>query len=183
MYRYFCFSVRHYLCCSASTEYARAVGPADGSSAVAARGGEEVLRNMASDHCDCTQPQCLPPRLQATMSDSGPTAIRRTAPCCAADPWREPPGYSAQHGASRLATPYNRARQYVRRLTRPMTKRSKFLIHARRLHNALRHSIENMDTAPQNLATERPLFEHFASGMYLAGILAFLRASTERRRV
>jgi hypothetical protein len=55
-----------------------------------------------------------------------------------------------------------------------MADRAEFLIHARRLHNALRHSIENMDVAPEKLATERPLFEHFASGMHLAGCLAFL---------
>lgn len=55
-----------------------------------------------------------------------------------------------------------------------MTDRAKFLIHARRLHNALRHAIENMDTPPEKLTTERPLFEHFASGIYLAGCLAFL---------
>jgi hypothetical protein len=55
-----------------------------------------------------------------------------------------------------------------------MSERTKFLIHARRLHNALRHAIENMDVSPEKLSTERPLFEHFASGMYLAGCLAFL---------
>lgn len=55
-----------------------------------------------------------------------------------------------------------------------MVNRNEFLIHARRLHNALRHAVENMDVAPDKLAVERPLFEHFASGMYLAGCLAFL---------
>lgn len=55
-----------------------------------------------------------------------------------------------------------------------MTGRTAFLIHARRLHNALRYAIENLDVTPQQLATERPLFEHFACGMYLAGSLAFL---------
>lgn len=55
-----------------------------------------------------------------------------------------------------------------------MTERAKFLIHARRLHNALRYAIENMDVAPEKLPTERPLFEHFSSGMYLAACLAFL---------
>lgn len=55
-----------------------------------------------------------------------------------------------------------------------MADRTEFLIHARRLHNALRHAVENMDVAPEKLAIERPLFEHFASGIYLAGCLAFL---------
>jgi hypothetical protein len=47
-------------------------------------------------------------------------------------------------------------------------------MYARRLHNALRHEIENMDVSPDKLPTERPLFEHFGSGLYLAGCLAFL---------
>lgn len=55
-----------------------------------------------------------------------------------------------------------------------MVDRTKFLIHARRLHNALRHAVENMDVAPEKLAVERPLFEHFASGIYLTGCLASL---------
>lgn len=55
-----------------------------------------------------------------------------------------------------------------------MADRAEFLIHARRLHNALRHAVENIDVAPDKLAIERPLFEHFASGIYLAGCLAFL---------
>ncbi|HEY9098314.1 MAG TPA: hypothetical protein VIN38_05525 [Thiobacillus sp.] len=55
-----------------------------------------------------------------------------------------------------------------------MVDRSEFLIHARRLHNALRYAIENMDVAPDKLAIERPLFEHYASGIYLAGSFAFL---------
>lgn len=55
-----------------------------------------------------------------------------------------------------------------------MVDRTEFLMYARRLHNALRHEIENMDVSPEKLPTERPLFEHFASGLYLAGCLAFL---------
>ena len=55
-----------------------------------------------------------------------------------------------------------------------MVDRTEFLMYARRLHNALRHEIENMDVSPDKLPTERPLFEHFASGLYLAGCLAFL---------
>lgn len=56
-----------------------------------------------------------------------------------------------------------------------MPDRSKFLVHARRLHNALRRAIEDGDAPPETwLSVERPLFEHFASGMYLAGVLAFL---------
>ena len=55
-----------------------------------------------------------------------------------------------------------------------MVDRTEFLMYARRLHNALRHAIENMDVSPDQLPTERPLFEHFASGLYLAGCLAFL---------
>jgi hypothetical protein len=55
-----------------------------------------------------------------------------------------------------------------------MFDRTEFLMYARRLHNALRHEIENMDVSPDKLPLERPLFEHFASGLYLAGCLAFL---------
>lgn len=55
-----------------------------------------------------------------------------------------------------------------------MANRKEFLIHARRLHNALRQAIEDLDVSPDDLLAERPLFEHFASGIYLAGCLAFL---------
>jgi hypothetical protein len=58
-----------------------------------------------------------------------------------------------------------------------MVDRNEFLIHARRLHNALRYAVENMDIAPDKLAVERPLFEHFASGIYLAGCFAFLEGT------
>jgi len=57
-----------------------------------------------------------------------------------------------------------------------MSDRTEFLIYARRLHNALRHSIEDGDgrTDDHWKNVERSLFEHYTCGMYLAGSLAFL---------
>ena len=50
------------------------------------------------------------------------------------------------------------------------------MIFGRRLHNALRKVIEDGDgrTDDQWLKTERPRFEHYACGMYLSGVLAYL---------
>ena len=45
----------------------------------------------------------------------------------------------------------------------------------RRFHNLFRNVIENGDGRdPEVLAKERPVFEHFSSGMYLSGCLAYL---------
>ena len=57
-----------------------------------------------------------------------------------------------------------------------MTDRSNFLIYARRIHNALRHAIEDGDGREDAkwIVDERPLFEHAACGMYLIGCLAYL---------
>lgn len=51
------------------------------------------------------------------------------------------------------------------------------LVHSRRLHNALRHAIEDGDGMaghPKWENDERPGFEHHACGMYLISILAKL---------
>ena len=55
-----------------------------------------------------------------------------------------------------------------------MVNRTEFIMYARRFHNALRREIDDMDVSPDKLPAERPLFEHFACGLYLAGCLAFL---------
>ena len=57
-----------------------------------------------------------------------------------------------------------------------MADRSEFLIYARRIHNALRHAIEDGDGRKDDvwLTVERPLFEHYSCAMYLSGCLSFL---------
>lgn len=57
-----------------------------------------------------------------------------------------------------------------------MAGRTEFIIYARRVHNALRHAIEDGDgrTDDQWLHKERPLFEHYSCAIYLAGCLSFL---------
>jgi len=57
-----------------------------------------------------------------------------------------------------------------------MAHRSEFLIFGRRLHSALRHAIEDGDgrTDDKWVNEERPLFEHSACGIYLAGCMSFL---------
>ena len=57
-----------------------------------------------------------------------------------------------------------------------MAHRSEFLIFGRRLHNALRHAIEDGEgrTDDEWINVERPLFEHGACGIYLAGCMSFL---------
>ena len=54
--------------------------------------------------------------------------------------------------------------------------RTTFLVHARRLHYSIRHQIENFDgrTDPEWRNVERPIFEHYACGMYLINCLAYL---------
>lgn len=57
-----------------------------------------------------------------------------------------------------------------------MSERSEFLIFGRRLHNALRHAIEDGDGRSDSewMLKERPLFEHYSCAMYLTGCLAYL---------
>ena len=49
-------------------------------------------------------------------------------------------------------------------------------MYARRLHNALRHAIEDGDgrTDDHWVNVERPIFEHYSCSMYLSGMLAYL---------
>jgi len=49
-------------------------------------------------------------------------------------------------------------------------------MYARRLHNALRHAIEDGDgrTDDHWINVERPIFEHYACSMYLSGVLSYL---------
>ena len=57
-----------------------------------------------------------------------------------------------------------------------MAKRSEFLVLARRLHDAFRHAVTDGDghTDETWITSEKPLFDHYACGMYLAGTLAFI---------
>ena len=57
-----------------------------------------------------------------------------------------------------------------------MSDRSEFLVLARRLHNAFRHAVSDGDgrTDATWVESEKPLFDHYACGWYLAGTLAFL---------
>jgi hypothetical protein len=57
-----------------------------------------------------------------------------------------------------------------------MANRSEFLVLARRLHNAFRHAVTDGDGRTDDawIKSERPLFDHYACGMYLAGTLAFI---------
>ena len=57
-----------------------------------------------------------------------------------------------------------------------MADRTQFLMYARRLHDALKHSIEDGDGRKDKewLEIERPWFEHYACAMYLSGTLSFL---------
>lgn len=57
-----------------------------------------------------------------------------------------------------------------------MVDRNEFLIFGRRIHNALRHAIEDGDGRKDDkwINDERPLFEHSLCGLYLAGCLSFL---------
>jgi hypothetical protein len=64
-----------------------------------------------------------------------------------------------------------------------VTNDSEIRIHGRRLHNALRHAIEDGDGMagkPEWEDDERPGFEHHASGMYLISILAKLEGRIGR---
>ena len=56
-----------------------------------------------------------------------------------------------------------------------MSDRKPFLMFARRFHNLFRGAIENGDGREASVwLEERPTFEHYASGMYLSGCLAYL---------
>ena len=57
-----------------------------------------------------------------------------------------------------------------------MSERSEFLVLGRRLHDALRHAVSDGGgrTGAEWLQSEKPLFDHYACGWYLAGTLAFL---------
>lgn len=57
-----------------------------------------------------------------------------------------------------------------------MKIKKEFLMLARRLHNALRHAIEDGDGRTDDawVKDERPHFEHYACGIYLNGCLVFL---------
>lgn len=57
-----------------------------------------------------------------------------------------------------------------------MADRTELLMYARRLHNALRHAIEDGDGRADDhwINTERPVFEHYTCSMYLSGVVAYL---------
>ncbi|WP_415405742.1 hypothetical protein ACLHDG_08225 [Sulfurovum sp. CS9] len=56
-----------------------------------------------------------------------------------------------------------------------MADRIPLLVHARRFHNLLRNNIESDDGRGEEvLIEERPVFEHYACGMYLSACLAYL---------
>ena len=56
-----------------------------------------------------------------------------------------------------------------------MSDRTHFLMFGRRFHNTFRSAIENGDgRANEILIEERPIFEHYACGMYLSGCLSYL---------
>ena len=61
-----------------------------------------------------------------------------------------------------------------------MPTRSEVLTLGRRLHNALRHAVEDPDNYGSN-SVIREDFEHYACSMYLAGTLAFLEGKYGKR--
>lgn len=59
-----------------------------------------------------------------------------------------------------------------------MTDRTPFLMFGRRFHNMFRSTIENGDgSEASKWVKERPVFEHYACGMYLAGCFSYLEST------
>ena len=55
-----------------------------------------------------------------------------------------------------------------------MSNRIPFLMHGRRFHNLFRKNIESDDGRGEDGLEERPVFEHYACGMFLSGCLSYL---------
>jgi hypothetical protein len=64
-----------------------------------------------------------------------------------------------------------------------MTDRTELLMYARRLHNVLRHAIEDGDgrTDDHWLEVEKPIFAHYSCLMYLAGVMSYLEDKYDTR--
>lgn len=59
-----------------------------------------------------------------------------------------------------------------------MNDRTSFLMFGRRLHHMLRGAIENGDGREESKRLqERPVFEHYACGMYLVGCFSYLEST------